>query len=213
MKSAGLAGAGAVSTAMEAAGHRGVVLAHGAGGNLHTPFLVDLSKGLAARSIGSLRFNFPYTEARRRVPDPPAKLEACYREIAHLAAQKFPAGLFLGGKSMGGRIASQIVAQGGDLPEIRGLILLGYPLHPPGRQDKLRDKHLYDIRVPMLFVEGTRDAFADRALLQGVLDRLGDRAETHWIEGGDHSFKVTGRKPPAIQQEILEVVADFILRH
>jgi predicted alpha/beta-hydrolase family hydrolase len=201
-----------VSAALEAsvaAANPGLVLAPGAGGNLDSPFLVEISEGLAARDIASLRFNFPYTENRRRIPDPAPTLEACYQAVARRGAELFPHGLFIGGKSMGGRIASQMVAHL-EAPAIRGLIFLGYPLHPPGKQHQLRDQHLYDLRVPMLFIEGTHDAFAEPKLLQGVLDRLGDRARVHWIEGGDHSFKVRGRKPAEVHREILEVVAGFI---
>lgn len=198
-----------ISAAVHETPGPGIVLAHGAGGNLDTAFLVEMSERLEARGISSLRFNFPYTENRRRVPDQAPVLEACYRAVAQQAAGLFPAGLYLGGKSMGGRMASHIVSQG-DLPPVRGLVFLGYPLHPPGQQHKLRDKHLYTITTPMLFVEGTRDAFADRALLQGVLDRLGDRAKVHWIEGGDHSFKVPKREPAEVNQEILDAVVTFV---
>ncbi len=202
-----------VSAALETAadGAPGVILAHGAGGNLHSAFLVEMSRGLAARGMASLRFNFPYTENRRRIPDPAATLEACYQAVVRRGAELFPGGLLLGGKSMGGRIASQMVAHLQDeAPLIRGLIFLGYPLHPPGKQHQLRDQHLYGLGVPMLFIEGTRDTFADQALLQGVLDRLGDRARVHWIEGGDHSFKVRGRQPAEVHQEILEAMANFM---
>lgn len=199
-----------VTAAVEAAPGPGVVLAHGAGGSLETSFLVEMSHGLAARGIASLRFNFPYSEQRRRVPDPPAVLEACYRAVALRVGEMFPGGVFLGGKSMGGRIASQIMAGAEGLPPVRGLVFLGYPLHPPGKQDRLRDKHLYLIRVPMLFVQGTRDTFAGRPLLQGVLDRLGDAARVHWIEGANHSFKAPRRKPDDVNQEILETIGRFV---
>jgi len=202
-----------VTAALEVAGSAaGLVLAHGAGGNLESPFLAQLATGLASRSISTLRFNFPYTERGRKLPDPGPALEECYQAVARRAAEVFPPGarLFLGGKSMGGRIASQMVAQGKDLPEIHGLVFLGYPLHAPGKQHQPRDKHLYGIRIPMLFVQGTRDAFADRALLQSVLDKLGKTAQIHWIEGADHSYKVPGRKPAAVEQEILEAVGVFV---
>jgi predicted alpha/beta-hydrolase family hydrolase len=198
-----------VSAALEVAGKTcGLVVAHGAGGNLESPFLVRLASGLAERQVSTLRFNFPYTERGRKLPDPAPALEECYRAMASKAAEVFPAGaaLLLGGKSMGGRIASQIAS---GLPNVRGLVFLGYPLHAPGKQHQPRDKHLYGIRVPMLFVQGTRDAFADQALLRGVLERLGKAAQVHWIEGADHSFKVTGRKPAEVEQEILETVAAF----
>jgi predicted alpha/beta-hydrolase family hydrolase len=207
----GLRVSAALETPAKREANSGVILAPGAGGNLDSAFLLEMSEGLAARDISSLRFNFPYTENRRRMPDPGAALEACYQAVARRGAELFPGGLFLGGKSMGGRIASQMVAHLGDeAPPCRGLIFLGYPLHPPGRQHQLRDQHLYGLRIPMLFVEGTRDAFAEPGLLQGVLDSLGDNAHVHWIEGGDHSFKVRGRKQSEVLQEILDVIANFM---
>jgi predicted alpha/beta-hydrolase family hydrolase len=198
-----------VSAAFTQAGETGLVLAPGAGGNLDSPFLVELAAGLAGEKVSTLRFNFSYTERRKGAPDPAPVLEECYRAVARRASELIPK-LFIGGKSMGGRIASQIAAQQKDLPPILGLVFLGYPLHAPGKQDKPRDKHLPDIRMPMLFVEGTRDAFADRPLLEAVLGRLGKRAEVHWIEGGDHSFKVSKRKPADVQREILDTVVAFL---
>ena len=181
-----------VTAALETAPGPGVVLAHGAGGSLETSFLVEMSQGLAAHGIASPRFNFPYSENRRRVPDLPAVLEACYRAVALRAAELFPGGVFLGGKSIG-------------LPPVRGLVFLGYPLHPPGRQDKLRDKHTSTSSGSRCF-----SSRAGQSLLRGVLDRLGDAARVHWIAGADHSFKVPRRKPEDVNRDILETIDRFV---
>jgi predicted alpha/beta-hydrolase family hydrolase len=130
-------------------------------------------------------------EANRKVPDPQPKLQARYRAVIHdVLAEHKPKRLIIGGKSMGGRVASYIAK---DVPEVEGLVFLGYPLHPPGRQDQLRDEHLYDLKNPMLFISGTRDTFAERALLESVVAKIGKHAKLVWIEGGDHSLK-TGKK-------------------
>jgi len=177
-----------------------VLLAHGAGGNLHTPGLVHYAEALAARGVGAVRFNFPYAEAERKIPDPPTRLEACFRAVAEEVRAR-AAALFLGGRSMGGRIASQVVAAGAPAD---GLVFLAYPLHPPGQPDRLRDRHLPGITVPMLFVQGTRDPFARLDLLPPVVENLGARATLHLVEGGDHSFKVPGRKPEDVTTEIAD---------
>jgi predicted alpha/beta-hydrolase family hydrolase len=174
-----------------------LILAHGAGANQSSSFMVQFAQAFAARGIDTVTFNFLYTEAGRGVPDRNDKLEACYRRI--IAA--FHQGLFnhnaerkklvIGGKSMGGRIASQVAAESGD--GIAGLVLLGYPLHPPGRPDKLRTKHLPDIKVPMLFVQGARDAFGTPAELLPIIQHLKAPTELYVVDGGDHSFKVPKR--------------------
>ncbi len=197
-----------VSAELDGSGSPAFVMAPGAGGNFQTPFLKQLAADLATRDFPTLRFNFPYTERKRSVPDPAPVLEECYRAVVLHAAKRFPK-MVIGGKSMGGRIASQMIAKTAALEAVRGLIFLGYPLHPPGKPEKLRDAHLYDIKLPMLFVEGTRDAFATPSLLNNVLSHL-PTAKVHWIEGGDHSFKVSGRKPADVQAEILSVVAEFL---
>jgi uncharacterized protein len=202
---------GAVSASVH--GTEGTVLAlgHGAGGDRRTGLLVRLANALAEGGRRVLLHNFPYTEARRRVPDKPAVLEATVSAVATYARQALGASrLVLGGKSMGGRIASQAVAQG--LPA-EGLVFLGYPLHPPGRYDTLRDRHLPAITAPMLFVQGTRDAFARADLLSTVLGGLGDRATLHSIEGGDHSFAVprrTGRAPAQIEAEVAAAIVSWL---
>ena len=170
---------------------KGVIVAHGAGNDMHSPLLEAFCVGLARAGYLALRFNFPYKERGRKAPDPPRKLEAAW-----LAAYEFlrqherlaPRHILGAGKSMGGRIASQMAAAG-ELP-VEKLIFLGYPLHPPGKKDKLRDSHLYAIRVPMLFFAGTRDPLCDLKLLRGVLDRLQAPWSLEVIATGDHSFNV-----------------------
>jgi predicted alpha/beta-hydrolase family hydrolase len=182
-----------------------LVLGHSAGGSLHTPGLAKIAAALARLGIGVVRFNFPYAEARRRVPDPQRTLEACYQAVAEHVAQR--AGrLLLGGRSMGGRIASHVAAAG--FPA-RGLVFLSYPLHPLGRPDRLRDKHLDTITAPMLFVQGARDPFATPALLHTTLARL-KTATLHVVEGGDHGLKVRGRTEDDVVSEVARVIAGWI---
>jgi len=168
-----------------------VILAHGAGQGIDSPFMKFFQEALPQRGLLSVQFNFEYIDKGKKVPDPQPKMQALYRQIvSEVADAHRPEKIFIGGKSMGGRVASYIA---GDTPQVRGLVFLGYPLHPPGKQDQMRDAHLYDINLPMLFLSGTRDPFAQRPLLEKVVNRLGDRATLVWTEGGDHSLKV-GRK-------------------
>jgi predicted alpha/beta-hydrolase family hydrolase len=164
-----------------------VIIAHGAGGPMYSPFITYFHRGLAQKGYLTVKFNFPYMEARRKIPDKREVLEASYRQVIEaVKASKYrPKRIFVGGKSMGGRIASQVIASGVD---VEGLFFLGYPLHRPGQPGVLRDEHLYRVERPMLFISGTRDQFAKKELLDGVVSKLGDSAEIHWIEGGDHSF-------------------------
>ena len=172
-------------------GTRAVILAHGAGQGMNSPFMKFFHETLPRRGILSVQFNFEYMETGRKIPDPQPKLQALYRQIVEeVSDTHHPEKLIIGGKSMGGRVASYIA---GDSKQVNGLVFLGYPLHPPGKQDQLRDAHLYDIQFPMLFLSGTRDTFATRPLLEQVVDRLGKRATLAWTEGGDHSLKV-GKK-------------------
>lgn len=183
-----------------------LILAHGAGAPQSHPFMVAFARGLAERGVDVVTFDFPYMEARRRVPDPAPVLERCYlRAIAAVragppggasgaakGADRRPPALFIGGKSMGGRIASHVAAFHADAAgDLAGLVFLGYPLHPPGRPDRRRDAHLPDIAAPVLFVQGSRDAFGTPDELRPVLDILGSRAELLVVEGGDHSFVVS----------------------
>jgi hypothetical protein len=182
-----------------------LVLGHGAGGTMHTPALASFAGALAVRGVGVLRFNFPYAEARRKAPDPQARLEACYRAVAEHAAARATR-LFLGGRSMGGRIASHVVA--GGFPA-DGLVFLSYPLHPPGKPERIRDAHLPSIDAPMLFFHGTRDTFARPDLLAATLRKL-PRATLHTVEGGDHGLSVRGRSAAELAEELSGATADWI---
>jgi uncharacterized protein len=167
-----------------------LVLGHGAGSSMTSPFLTGFSEQIAELGVATHRFDFPYMRAGRRAPDRAPVLIGAYRE-AWSRAVEVAAGLplFAGGRSMGGRIASMAAAEG--MPAV-GLVFLAYPLHPPGRPEKIRDAHLYGLQMPMLFLQGTRDSFAQPALLGSVLERLGSRAQLVSIEGGDHSFARAG---------------------
>jgi len=189
-----------------------VILAHGAGSDMTSPFMSTIHSGLAREGYIAVKFNFPYTEARRRAPDPRPVLERCYRAVVDaIAADRAlaPPWIAIGGKSLGGRIASYVAAGGA---AVRGLVFLGYPLHPAGRPDALRADHLPAIPVPMLFVEGTRDTLCDLDRLRPVLARL-PRATLHTIEGADHSFRVPrrlGRSDEDVWAEIVGVAARFL---
>ncbi|WP_437947080.1 alpha/beta family hydrolase [Sorangium sp. So ce296] len=189
-----------------------VVLGHGAGGDMHAQLLVDVARGLKDRGHTALRFNFPYKELGRRAPDRPEKLEMAYEAaIARLRKDK-PQRLLIGGKSMGGRIASLLAARG--VP-CDGLVFLGYPLHPAGKRAPLRDKHLSAIEAPMLFLQGTRDPLCSLDLLRPVLKRLGARASLHVVEGGDHSLellKSAGRTADSVLAEILAAIDAWLAK-
>ena len=191
-----------------------VILGHGAGaGQLH-PFMRLFASGLADRGFDAITFNFVYMEQGRGVPDPKAKLESCYRAVIE-AAQKHKKlkgnRLVIGGKSMGGRIASQVAATTEGAENIAALVFLGYPLHPPGRPDKLRDAHLPQVTAPMLFVQGSRDTFGTTDELRAVIKRLHLPATLYPIEGGDHSLKVPKRGNPP-QAQVYESTMDEIAR-
>lgn len=183
-----------------------LVLAHGAGGHMNHPWLVGMAEGLAAGGIEVVRFNFAYREVGRKAPDRQEKLEACYWAVAkEVSAQA--ARLYLGGGSMGGRIASHIVSDG--FPAA-GLVFQSYPLHPPGKPERLRDAHLARIGIPMLFLWGTRDPFATGDLLARTVSVL-PTATLHPIEGGDHSLRVRGRTPADVLSEVVGVIARWIV--
>ena len=169
------------------------VLAHGAGAGQMSRFMVEAARGFAARGVTTATFDFPYMAAGRKVPDRTAVLERAWRDAIDVARARFAElPLFIGGKSMGGRIASHVASQGNTAP-LKGLVFLGYPLHPPGRPEQRRDAHLPAIQEPMLFVQGSKDAFGTAAEIQALLPML-QRATLHEIAGGDHSFKVPGGK-------------------
>ncbi len=170
-----------------------LILGHGAGAGQRSPFMVAFARGFAALGIDVVTFNFPYMENRRRLPDRRPVLENCYRAVVETMCRELPSArqaLFIGGKSMGGRIATHLAAADRSLP-LAGLVLLGYPLHPPGKPGERRDTHLPDVRRPMLFVQGSRDAFGTPSELAPVISALAPPGTLYAIEGGDHSFKAS----------------------
>jgi predicted alpha/beta-hydrolase family hydrolase len=208
---------GAVSAAVYPADGRpraALILAHGAGADQRSRFMVEFARGLAALGIDAVTFNFPYMEQRKRIPDRRPALEACYRAVVAAVRREVGSArsaLFIGGKSMGGRIATHVAATDAALP-LAGLVLLGYPLHPPGRPRERRDAHLSAIGRPMLFVQGSRDAFGTPWELEPVLSALSPPAALHVVTGGDHSFKVP--KGVASQErvyaDIQQTIVDWI---
>ncbi|MBV8133874.1 MAG: alpha/beta fold hydrolase [Alphaproteobacteria bacterium] len=196
-----------------AARHRAgvtLILAHGAGAGQTSDFIVDFASGLAVRGINMITFNFLYREQGRRVPDPNDRLEACWHAVIDAVRdnEEFSGSrLTIGGKSMGGRIASQVAAE--DIAELAGLVFLGYPLHPPGRPDRLRAQHLSRIKAPLLFVQGSRDAFGTPDELRPIVTSFEPPADLYVVEDGDHSFKV--RKGAGVRQgDIYRAVQDHI---
>lgn len=190
------------------------MLAPGAGAGHDHPFMVSMARGLGARGLPVVTFNFPYVERGRRAPDPNDTLEACWERVLEAVRERAGPGIavFAGGKSMGGRIASQVVAKSPQA-SVHGLVFLGYPLHPPGRGQQERSEHWPRIRVPALFVQGTRDPFGSPEELQASLARFGGEAERLVIEGGDHSFKVprgAGRSQPDVEAQIQDAVAAWV---
>jgi uncharacterized protein len=190
------------------------VLAHGAGAGMRHPFLETVSQRLAERGVATLRYQFPYMERRASRPDPPAVAAATVRAAVAEAARAAPGlPLVAGGKSFGGRMTSTAQAEA-PLPGVRGLVFLGFPLHPPGRPDDKRAEHLARVQIPMLFLQGDRDEFADLQLLRPVVKRLGERATLHLVEGGDHSFKVpkrTGKTEEAVMSELVQTIANWTI--
>jgi len=199
----------AVPEGFEAGRTAAVIVAHGAGNDMHTPLLVRFTEGLGRAGLLGLRFNFPYMEKGRKAPDPPDKLnrtwEAAFEFIRNHPQFASPR-IVAAGKSMGGRIASQMAAEG--RLAAKALVFLGYPLHPPGRKDQLRDAHLHEIEAPMLFFAGTRDALCDLALLKPVVSRLKTPAVLEVVDGGDHSFVLP--KSARVSEE--EVYSDITKR-
>ena len=187
-----------------------IILGHGAGADQMSGFMRMAAEGLAARGLDAMTFNFVYKEQKRGVPDPKAKLEACYRAVIEAARKHRKLKdnkLVIGGKSMGGRIASQVAAEDSD--RIAGLVYLGYPLHPPGRLDKMRDEHLPKIKAPMLFVQGSRDAFGSEEEIRATIKKHRLKATLYAVGGGDHSLKVP-KSSGMSQQQVYDTVMDFI---
>jgi uncharacterized protein len=193
-----------------------LVLAHGAGAGMAHPFMAAMAGGLAERAIATLRYQFPYMERGSKRPDPPQLAQATVRAAVAAAAQaqgQLP--LFAGGKSFGGRMSSQAQAKE-PLVGVRGLVFVGFPLHPAGKPSQERAKHLADVKVPMLFLQGTRDALAELTLLQPVCKSLGKRATLKLFAEADHSFHVpakSGRKDAEVFAELLDVTAAWIKDH
>jgi predicted alpha/beta-hydrolase family hydrolase len=190
------------------------VLAHGAGAGMAHPFMERVAAELGERGIATLRYQFPYMEHGGRRPDPPKLAQATVRAAVAAAGKLRPAlALVAGGKSFGGRMTSQAQAAS-PLPGVHGLVFLGFPLHPAGRPSDQRAEHLCDVQVPMLFLQGTRDALADLALLAPVTQRLGQRASLRLFEEADHSFHVparSGRKDADVRREMLDALAAWTL--
>jgi uncharacterized protein len=193
--------------------HACYIMAHGAGAGMKHPFMAEVADGLAERGIATLRYQFVYMEEGGKRPDPPKLAHAVVRAAVAEAARQLPAlPLFAGGKSFGGRMTSQAQAAS-PLPGVRGLVFLGFPLHPAGEPSTDRAKHLFDTDIPMLFLQGTRDKLAELQLLQPLCDGLGDRATLKLIEGADHSFHVlarSGRKDPEVRVEMLDTMATWV---
>ncbi len=189
------------------------VLAHGAGAGMTHPFLATMAHALAERDIATLRYQFPYMEKGARRPDSPAVAQATVRAAVAEAGRLAPhLPLVAGGKSFGGRMTSAAAAAE-PLAGVVGIAFLGFPLHPPGKRGDERGDHLFDVTVPMLFLQGTRDRFADLSLLKPLIKRLGARARLHLIEDADHSFRVparTGRKDADICDELADTLAGWL---
>ena len=189
-----------------------LALAHGAGAGMSHPFMGKLAGQLGEVGIATLRYQFPYMEARRRVPDSPAVLTATVAAAVRTAAKSVPElPMLAGGKSMGGRMTSQAAAAG-LLDEVKGLVFFGFPLHPPNKPGTSRADHLEKVTIPMLFLQGTRDAFADLKLLRPICEKLAPLATLHLIEDADHSFhmpKKSGKTDEEIMVELAKTVATW----
>jgi predicted alpha/beta-hydrolase family hydrolase len=191
------------------------IMAHGAGAGMAHPFMEAMANALAGHGIATLRYQFPYMERGSKRPDAPNLAQAAVRAAVAKASRLVPElPLFAGGKSFGGRMTSQAQALS-PLPGVRGLVFLGFPLHPAGRPSDERGAHLLDVRIPMLFMQGTRDELADLRLLQALVGKLGPCAALELFQNADHSFHVparTGRKDSEIMAEIAQALADWIER-
>jgi uncharacterized protein len=189
------------------------VLAHGAGAGMAHPFMAAVAEGIAGRGIATLRYQFPYMERGSKRPDAPKLAHATVRSAVAEASRLCPElALVAGGKSFGGRMTSQAQAES-PLPGVRGLVFLGFPLHPAGQPSDERGKHLLGVQIPMLFVQGTRDELANLQLLRPLVEQLGARATLKLCEGADHSFHVparTGRKDSDVRTEMLDALTEWI---
>jgi predicted alpha/beta-hydrolase family hydrolase len=189
------------------------VLAHGAGAGMAHPFMAAVASELAQRGVASLRYQFPYMEQGGKRPDPPKRAHAAVRAAVAAAARALPRlPLFAGGKSFGGRMTSQAQAAT-PLPHVRGLAFLGFPLHPAGRPSRDRGEHLFDVAIPMLFLQGTRDALAELPQIEPLCRALGARADLRLFRDADHSFHVpvrSGRTDSEVRGEMLDALSAWI---
>jgi hypothetical protein len=175
------------------------------------PFMTDIARGLSERGVATLRYQFPYMERGSKRPDAPALAHTTVRAAA-MEASRLDVPLLAGGKSFGGRMTSQAQALS-PLPGVRGLVFLGFPLHPPGKSSDERARHLFEVQIPMLFLQGTRDEFANLDLLEALCKKLSPRATLKLVQDADHSFHVparTGRKDPQVREELLNIMAQWI---
>jgi hypothetical protein len=191
------------------------VLAHGAGAGMAQPFMAAITAGLAERGVATLRYQFPYMERGSKRPDSPGLTHATVRAAVAETARLVPElPLFAGGKSFGGRMTSQAQAIA-PLAGVRGLAFLGFPLHPAKKPSNDRARHLFDVQIPTLFLQGTRDALAEFSILGALVERLGTRATLTSFAGADHSFHVAGRGAPsdgAVRDQVVTALAAWILR-
>ncbi|MCV9993106.1 dienelactone hydrolase family protein [Paeniglutamicibacter sp. ZC-3] len=207
--------AGSLTALLDAAQHPDafLLLAHGSGAGIDHDFMSGYASAVAEAGISVLRFNFPYMDAGKKFPDRAPVAVAVWKQVRSWVGSNLSGELpvFAAGKSFGGRMASMAVADGMDT---QALIFLGYPLHAPKKEDKLRDEHLYPLQVPMLFLEGTRDPFANQELMTRVVSNLNPASEVVWFEGGDHSFRVarSGRTVSEDGAGLSQATAAFILR-
>ncbi|WP_411882294.1 alpha/beta family hydrolase [Polaromonas sp. YR568] len=191
------------------------VFAHGAGADMNHTFMASIAQGLAERGIASLRFNFPFMEQGSKRPDSPAVAHAAIRAAVAEAVRQLPGvPLFAGGKSYGGRMSTQ--AQAAEpLPGVKGLVLVGFPLHPAGKPSTERAEHLAGVKLPMLFLQGTRDALADLDLVTQTTASLGKKATLHIVDGADHAFHVlvrSGRTDAQVRDELLDTMATWMAK-
>ncbi|HVO73491.1 MAG TPA: alpha/beta family hydrolase [Ignavibacteriaceae bacterium] len=191
-----------------------LVLAHGAGAGMNHPFMESLASKIAEKGIAVLRYNFAYIENKKRSPDPPNILMTAVKSAVLKAGELYKLPVFAGGKSLGGRMTSNAASKN-MLPEVKGIIFFGFPLHAPGKPSNERAEHLYNVNAPMLFIQGTRDKLAELSLLNPVIKKIGDKASIHIIEGADHSFHVPrslGKSDEEVLDEIAGTAKEWISR-
>jgi len=202
---------GAIGYAADGVPDALLVLAHGAGAGQRHPFMTGVARGMARRGIDTVTFDFPYIRQGRRVPDRAPQLEEAFADAVGAARRWSRAsGLFIGGKSMGGRMATHLGAAG--LEGLRGIVVFGYPLHPPGKPEQPRVRHLPSIRAPVLIVQGERDAFGTPQELGPVIETMAAPVSLHVVPGADHSLTVRSRPKEQVLDEVLDAVGEWLRR-